>query len=284
MNMFRWLCFCLFNAMVSTDNNLQASYLPTLSGILNVTASRRRLLSLCHQCLINLVGITRIELLQATREIRLYWVDGHTDIIRSFVTHCNNIETCFISADSIKAYTPDYLTQSAFQHLKSVEEPTEVEYSTHLLTKYMSNAELRAEAAEWSTNPRRQILAMSSFKRKQVLSIPLFFGSDAPCKFGKAVDVVSEQQPEVHHSSLPPAVVPNIGSGKQSTTQRQQDVRSSLRCMIIPAFKEDAVCREMPGYAQWCFSRSYILPFFQNSNTFSRAVRFCKQLRNFRHY
>ena len=164
--------------------------------------------------------------------------------MRSFVTHCNSEETCYISAHSIAAYTPDYLTQSAFQHLKSVEALTEIEYSTHLLTKYMSNAELRAEAAEWITNPRRQILAISSFKRNQVLSIPLFFGSDATCEFVKAVGVVSKQQPEVHQSSLGPALVPNIESGEKSTTQRQQDVRSSLRCMMIPAYKEDAVCRE----------------------------------------
>lgn len=68
-----------------------------VSATLMLFTLRSNSFASCHDCLIKSVGITQILLMEEHLNRRLYWVEGHADIARAFIFHCNRRSICFIS-------------------------------------------------------------------------------------------------------------------------------------------------------------------------------------------
>ncbi|CCI45553.1 unnamed protein product, partial [Albugo candida] len=90
--------------------------------------------------------------------------------------------------------------------------------------------------------PRQWTHDLSSSIRKQVFNVPLFFVRDLPDRNTGVFNMLADQQ-SVAFSLLHP----EIANGKTENileTESPQNDRSSMRCIIIPSYHEDDVCRE----------------------------------------
>lgn len=50
--------------------------------------------SACHECLVNSLGCAKLYLLQEKNKLQLYWVEGHSDMLSSFLSHCYAKKRC----------------------------------------------------------------------------------------------------------------------------------------------------------------------------------------------
>ncbi|CCI11495.1 unnamed protein product [Albugo candida] len=223
------LCVPFLTVFVSTSGYRKANFVATSSGILNVTAGNTRDFAACHRCLVLCIGIERIDLIEASKAYRLYWVDvHHSGIIITVISHCIAIQKCVISARTSEGYILNDRTRSDSRQITFTKLPNTLENHLHLLTKQMLFAATEVKAAGWTANIVQKQNSKSSFKRKQPLKIPLFFGRKS------RTSIISQQAP----------VISNMENEIEIRTEYRQGFRSSLRCMIIPSYLEEAVCRE----------------------------------------
>lgn len=168
------VCVLLLAVLMTTSENVQNKNVATLSGILNVTISGTDT-SICHNCLIWYVGIRRIYLIQSTRQFRLYWVEGHSDIMRTFASHCNTYESCSISEQSTTSFTPYSQPRSTLQQFHTTDKLNELENSMQLLAASTISATIETPFVQRTTEVRQWNYEISLFKRRQVSRIPVLF-------------------------------------------------------------------------------------------------------------
>ncbi|CCI11549.1 unnamed protein product [Albugo candida] len=234
----------LLDALVSVHGKVQSNYVQKSAGILNVIIGSQKDPTLCHRCLVTFIGIERIHLVQASQTNRLYWVYGrHTNLVQALLSYCNTRDSCRIASYTSKSYISSDRIQS-YQYVTTTEKSNMIENSIHLLAASIAKTEVD-EAEKINNHPQQSTYDVSSSMRKQVFKVPLFFGRDLPDREIGVFNMLAEEQ-SIASSLLhqKDSEIANSKIEKILETESLQNYRSSMRCIIIPSYHEDAVCRE----------------------------------------
>lgn len=62
-----------------------------------MTLPRSKFFSSCHDCLVRSLSITQIRLLEANNAFRLYWIEGHSDVLSVILSYCLSMKICKLS-------------------------------------------------------------------------------------------------------------------------------------------------------------------------------------------
>lgn len=241
------LCILMLTVLMLIRGMSHTNYKQQLSGIFNVTSTARRQLSSCHQCLVTFFGIRNIFLLEASNAYRLYYVSGRLyGLIRAFTTHCNSEYTCLISTTLTKEYTRNVQSRSNSEQLTTKDTLHGLDEALYHLAKRMLFAKDGVNSAGWTTAPKDWRYENPALVHRQLLKIPLFFFGEYPRRNNKQdVDSVPEQERRAPSISVQaPLVSSDVINGNILSTQKGQNDGSTLKCMIIHTFLEEAVCRE----------------------------------------
>lgn len=142
------MCVSLLTTLVSCS---QVNFMT--SGILNVTAENTRNFSACHRCLVLSIGIKRIDLIEVSKDYRLYWIDGrHSSIIKKVISHCSYEREFIISAPSPGGYVLNDPARSDSRMKISENIPNKLENSRNQLAKRIVFAETEVNADGWTAN------------------------------------------------------------------------------------------------------------------------------------
>lgn len=82
-------------ALIFMHANTVAESVSPMSGILRLWFVPGRGRSDCHECLVN-VGFSKLYLIQARKELTLYWVEGHSGILTLFLYRCHSKDLCIM--------------------------------------------------------------------------------------------------------------------------------------------------------------------------------------------
>lgn len=82
------------------------SHVTALSGIFNVSSTKAGKSFRCHECLVRSFSTTQIHLLESTNAFRLYWVEGHSDMLSIFLAYCLSDDICRLSNQLQHTYSP----------------------------------------------------------------------------------------------------------------------------------------------------------------------------------
>lgn len=212
-------CFLVFFWLIG--ENAEASHVPTLTGIFRVATGNRDL-SGCHECLAVSVGVKELCLLESNSRSRLYWVEGHLDILRSFIAHCGSKKLCHVPDPNFTMYTLADSIRGGEQSLIHVRKPMQLEDKVFFLAKSIHLVVMTSKAVMWSAQLNRK---KYSFIHKKTFRIP-FFDEDL---------TIPDQAS---------AVLDTFEVVSESNAQNKQFGPTSIQCMVIPGAPQSYVCRE----------------------------------------
>lgn len=213
-----------------------STYLPAKSGLLSLSISTDADHALCLECLVKSLGCAKLYLLRAEENLRLYWVEGHSDILSLFLSYCHGKFRCNLHVGQ-PVYDDIIELKMAITQLSTHPRSYEsTETSPFSLVDLKSVGLIPFElSTDWKHNFFKLML-------KNEGSIPVFFGLDLTIE-QKGENVLERLEEEDLYKHMPNL----IGY-------------SSTRCMIIPGPISQAVCREcLSMHSKWFAIRSYIL-------------------------
>nr|CCA19871.1 AlNc14C80G5281 [Albugo laibachii Nc14] len=236
----------LLVVLISSSMKSSTSHVHHLSGIINVISADSNDFFNCHECLEVSMGPTKISLLRAENTFRLYWIEGHMDMLQAFISHCSTRKICFISYIIQQIYNPYSETLRLNQRINDWEKPCNVEQGAYLLAKSLSWRGLMKDSRHLIVRPSDRYHDISLFTQKQAYEIPnLFWHEIRHFSLGSAFRPL---KPEVIIISSRASAYSKIQSGDSTRTKHQQ-CDSSIRCMVVPLTFKEAVPR-MFHYAQ----------------------------------
>ncbi|CCI47364.1 unnamed protein product [Albugo candida] len=206
----------------SISEQAEANHVPTLTGSFRVATGNRDLSS-CHECLAVSVGVKELCLLESNSRSRLYWVEGHLDILRAFIAHCSTEKLCRVPDHISKTYTLADSIRSGEQSFIHVRIQMQLEDKVSFLAKSIHSAVMTSEAVMWRAQSNQE---KHSFMHKKTFRIPFFDEEDSTI-----IDQAS-------------VVLDTFEVVSESNAQNRQFGPTSIQCMVIPGASQSYVCRE----------------------------------------
>lgn len=218
------------------------SYVPTQSGLFPFyfTTSEDHLA--CHECLVNSLGCTKLYLLQAGENVLLYWVEGHSEILFSFLNRCSTRRRCnipFFHPTNHDKRKPKVAISQLSTYKRSYK-GTEVALASLANRMPLEGSFLRPKEVDVDRKQKHSKLMLI-----KKVSISLFFG----------ISLQQRARTIARRTSLGPISEKNL-----ETNLHNLEDDTSIRCMIIPGPLSDDICREcLAMHSKWFAVRSYLL-------------------------
>nr|CCA22982.1 AlNc14C175G8099 [Albugo laibachii Nc14] len=220
------VCALLLALLVLQCNGTRPSYAHKVRGVLSVGINRDSTFYLCQKCLVQFLGIARTHTLEVRSDIRFLLVEGHSDILRAFVSFCSVPHICTIKAASSLFYDINHFTHAHHQQPQHFYEPDTIEESLFQLAEFEVSTK---QVIPFSTNPLYKKHDLSTFIRKQAANVPIFFSKEL----------------EKRHIAPGMKSLGEVRERSSSTTfQDQKAIDSSIQCIVIPGMLTFATCRE----------------------------------------
>lgn len=237
------LCALFLSVLISLLKRIRTNQVSMLSGFLPLLPSQSKEYSACHECLVNSMGIEKIYLLLEHSCLRLYWVEGHSDIPRSFLKHCHSERKCMIHAAVLTNYKFHNPSMAIFQRSTDPYGNGKIESALFLLVPLIPFEGMTFRVFESNAYRKHKIPIL--MRKKAVSNSVLFKADREKTPYYRLENKILEPLPMEYFSHI---------------TQDQEDIDPRIRCMIIPGLSNDDACRECVAmHSQWLAFRSYLL-------------------------
>ena len=254
--MMKWTSCTILLAYISFAETNQYKRASSLSGIISVLTGTERKSLACHECLIRAVGIKQMRLIKSNAEHRLYWVEGHLDILQMFLSHCISPQLCNIFTGLPEKLTPDELELHGRQQVTyemNRGQPFLFEKGSFQLAEVVSSSKLVTFDAELGIHHQQKHKDSIACIRKQQHDLTVFFTG----QFAERAPVITEKK--------------KINLKSSRGLEKEIPENAIHHCIVIFGKRQEAVCREcLALHSKWLSIRTYQV--FSNSKKYSADV------------